>query len=58
MDITMTGSLIGWGEDESAARREAAHLSKVMVGRLIRVHGVDGVSVIAEYRDGRALELV
>lgn len=57
-DITVTGSLVGGADTSELAKREAAQVSKVMIGRLVRVHDVDGETVIAEYRDGKALELV
>jgi hypothetical protein len=55
-DITLNGSLIGGGRTPIDAQAEARDLSvHYAPGRLIRVHGVDGETVIAEYRDGFAL---
>lgn len=51
-DITITGSLIDSGECDGDALIKAAVHSLTFAGRLVRVHGVDGVSVIAEYRNG------
>ena len=51
-DITITGSLIDDATRDGDAMIKAAIHSLTFAGRLVRVHGVDGVSVIAEYRDG------
>lgn len=58
-DITLTGSLLDSGSTITEALRLAKLISEFTYpGRLIRVHGVDGETVIAEYRDGKSLELV
>ena len=58
-DITLTGSLLDAGNTVKEAQRLASLISEVTYpGRLIRVHDVDGATVIAEYRDGKSLELV
>lgn len=52
-DITVNGSLIGSGRTPLDAEAEARELSMHYVpGRLVRVHGVDGVTVEAEFRNG------
>lgn len=58
-DVTLTGSLLDAGNTPDDAKRRARQISAITYpGRLIRVHDVDGETVIAEYRDGIALELV
>lgn len=57
-DITLLGSIVQAGRTLDEARDRAVTVSQGFPGRLIRVHDVDGETVIAEYRDGRALELV
>lgn len=58
-DITLTGSLVNGAYTQDEALELAKTMSEIAFpGRLLRVHGVDGETVIAEYRDGRALELV
>jgi hypothetical protein len=53
-DITINGSIIDAADCDGDAMIKAACHSIAFTGRLVRVHGVDGVSVIAEYRDGEA----
>lgn len=57
-DITLTGSIVQAGRTIEDAHAKAAVVSQGFPGRLIRVHGVDGETVIAEYRDGLALARV
>ena len=58
-DVTLRGSLLDSGNTPEDAKRRARQISAITYpGRLIRVHDVDGATVIAEYRDGVALELV
>jgi hypothetical protein len=54
-DITITGSLIDSADKGGDAMIKAACHSLGFAGRLVRVHGVDGVSVLAEYRDGELI---
>lgn len=54
-DITLVGSLVGDGASVEDAYSTAKKISLQFPGRLIRVHDVDGETVIAEYRDGLAL---
>lgn len=54
-DITLTGSIVQAGYTIEDAHSKAKTVSEGFPGRLIRVHGVDGETVIAEYRDGRTL---
>lgn len=54
-DITLTGSIVQAGRTIEDAHVKAATVSRGFPGRLIRIHGVDGETVIAEYRDGLAL---
>ena len=55
-DITITGSLIDAADKGGDAMIKAAVHSLTFAGRLVRVHGVDGVSVLAEYRDGELID--
>lgn len=55
-DITITGSLIDAADHDGDAMIKAAVHSLTFAGRLVRVHGVDGVSVIAEYRNGDLID--
>jgi hypothetical protein len=57
-DITITGSLIDAADYDGDAKIKAACHSLTFAGRLVRVHGADGVSVIAEYRDGELLNAI
>jgi hypothetical protein len=58
-DITLNGSLLDSRETLSSAETIAQHMSEFTYpGRLIRIHDVDGVSVLAEYRDGKQLASV
>lgn len=51
-DITLTGSIVQSARTPQEAYDKAVEISKRFVGRLIRVHGIDGIEVLAEYRDG------
>lgn len=57
-DITLTGSIVQAGRTVDDAHAKAATISEGFPGRLIRIHDVDGETVIAEYRDGRELSAV
>lgn len=53
-DITLGGSLVSEAFSIEDAKRRALGLSfEDFPGRLIRVHGADGIEVIFEARDGR-----
>ncbi len=51
-DITLTGSIVQAGRTPQEAYDKAIEISKGFAGRLIRVHDIDGVEVLAEYRNG------
>lgn len=51
-DITLRGSIIGQGESLQDAKTTARHLSLTQPGRLVRVHDLDGETVIFECRNG------
>lgn len=53
-DISVLGSTVQTGRTPQDAYDKAIEVSKssVFAGRLVRVHGVDGWEVIAEYRNG------
>ena len=58
-DITLMGSIVGEGRAEISedallfAEREAARISReVYPGRLIRVQDLDGIDIVAEFRNG------
>lgn len=51
-DISLLGSTIQVGRTPQEAYDKAVEISKGFAGRLVRVHGVDGIEVLAEYRDG------
>lgn len=55
-DITLNGSIIDGADCGGDAMIKAACHSTLFGGRITRVHGVDGVSVLAEYRDGELIE--
>lgn len=57
-DISLLGSTVQSGRTIDEARNKAVKVSEGFPGRLVRIHDVDGETVIAEYRDGKALELV
>lgn len=55
-DITLTGSIVNGAYTREKALTLAQTMSQTTFqGRLLRVHDVDGETVIAEYRDGLAL---
>lgn len=55
-DVTLTGSLLDAGNTPDDAKRRARQISAITYpGRLIRVHGIDGETVIAEFRNGELL---
>jgi hypothetical protein len=55
-DITLRGSLVGEGHSLAEARLEAQRLSLVSFpNRLVRVHDLDGETIIFEYRNGIAV---
>jgi len=54
-DISLQGSTIQSGRTIEDASAKAVEISKGFAGRLIRVHGVDGETVMAEYRDGQLI---
>jgi hypothetical protein len=56
-DITITGSLIDASEYDIDAKIKAACHSLTFAGRIVRVHDVDGETVIAEYRNGDLLHV-
>lgn len=51
-DVTLRGSIIGQGESLQDAKTTARHLSLTQPGRLVRVHDLDGETIIFECRDG------
>ena len=53
-DISVLGSTIQTGRTPQEAYDKAVEISQsgVFAGRLVRVHGVDGWEVLAEYRNG------
>jgi hypothetical protein len=57
-DISLLGSTVQSGRTLEEAFAKAVEVSQGFAGRLVRVHDVDGVSVIAEYRDGEKLAAV
>lgn len=57
-DISLLGSTVQSGRTPEEAFGKAVEVSRGFAGRLVRVHDVDGVSVIAEYRDGQQLASV
>lgn len=58
-DITLSGSLIGAGFEVATAVGEALTQStESYPGRLIRVHGIDGETVLAEVRNGELVSLM
>lgn len=58
-DITVTGSLRdGRSTLESAMDRAKSMSLNNYPGRLVRVHGLDGVSVVAEFRNGVQEEMI
>jgi hypothetical protein len=57
-DISVLGSTVQSGRTIDEARQKAVEVSEGFPGRLVRVHGVDGWEVIAEYRNGVEEELV
>lgn len=58
-DITLTGSLVNGASTSDEALEIAKTMSQTtFAGRLLRVHGIDGETVIAEFRNGQSLELV
>jgi hypothetical protein len=56
-DITIAGSLIDAAELDGDAKIQAACHSLTFAGRIVRVHDVDGETVIAEYRNGDLLRV-
>jgi hypothetical protein len=57
-DISLLGSTVQSAWTIEDAHIKAATVSRGFPGRLIRIHGVDGETVIAKYRDGLALAQV
>jgi hypothetical protein len=57
-DISLLGSTVQSGRTIEEAHGRAAAVSQGFPGRLVRIHDVDGVSIIAEYRNGVQEELV
>ena len=57
-DISLLGSTVQSGSTPEDAFAKAKTISEGFPGRLVRVHGVDGETVIAEYRDGKQRSLV
>lgn len=51
-DISLLGSTIQFGRTPQEAYDKAVEISKDFAGRLVRVHDIDGIEVLAEYRDG------
>lgn len=57
-DISLLGSTVQSGSTPEDAHRKAETISLGFPGRLVRIHDVDGETVIAEYRDGKQLASV
>lgn len=59
-DISVLGSTIQTGRTPQEAVDKAIEISKsdAFRGRLVRVHGVDGWGVIAEFRNGVEEEMM
>jgi hypothetical protein len=57
-DISLRGSTVQSGRTPEEAFDKAVEVSRGFAGQLIRVHDVDGMSVLAEYRDGKQLASV
>lgn len=51
-DITLMGSIIGQGESLQEAKENARRLSLTFPNRLVRVHDLDGETVLVEVRNG------
>lgn len=51
-DITLRGSIIGQGESFQGAKVAARQASLRFPNRLVRVHDLDGETIIFECRDG------
>lgn len=54
-DVSLIGSTVQSGRTLDEAYDMAKTISETFAGRLIRVHDVDGQTVLAEYRNGQAL---
>ena len=52
-DVTINGSLYAWGHGVADAESAAIDISKQNPTRLVRVHGVDGIDVVSEWRNGK-----
>lgn len=57
-DISVLGSTVQSGRTIEEAHQLAVKVSEGFAGRLVRIHGVDGWEVIAEYRNGVQEEFV
>lgn len=57
-DISLLGSTIQSARTIEEAHSMAVEVSEAFAGRLVRIHGVDGWEVIAEYRNGVQEELI
>jgi hypothetical protein len=57
-DISLLGSTVQSAQTIEEAHEKAIVVSEGFPGRLVRVHGVDGWEVIAEYRNGVQEEFV
>lgn len=62
LDITINGSIVGQGEGYRVAYARweafvnAKDISRNNPTRLVRIHDVDGESVIAEFRNGKQVQ--
>lgn len=54
-DVSLIGSTVQSGHTIDEAYTMAKTISEGFPGRLIRVHDVDGETVLAEFRNGQAL---
>lgn len=57
-DISLQGSTVQSARTIEEAHEKARVVSEGFAGRLVRIHGIDGWEVIAEYRNGVQEELV
>lgn len=58
-DVSVLGSTVARGFTKAEALNQALETSQrpTFVTRLLRVHDVDGITVIAEVRNGRLLHV-
>jgi hypothetical protein len=55
-DVTINGSLYGVGVGLDNAERYAIKVSLSYPNRLVRVHDVDGIGVLSEFRNGERVQ--